>query len=281
MKSELQQEREETVRLAQRCFAEVITEIARRCGGAALEGSGLLLVAGNHPCPVLMNSVLRTGPMDAQEVLGRAAVFFAERGHSYEIWTRTGVDDDLENAAMAVGMSFAAELKGMAIHRSPELPECDAGVELRRVQDIQGVRDFTNVAADGFLGEGPGISELVRATFSDSRSLLADDTAAFVVWDHGEPASVAMTMVKEDVAWIGWVATRVEFRGRGLGRIATAAATRAGFGLGARFASLEATKMGVPVYRRLGYGEIMNYRNYWPADLYLSESVPRQFPSAR
>jgi predicted GNAT family acetyltransferase len=267
MKHDLQQERDKTMRLAQRCLAEVLKELARRCGGAALEERGLLLVAGNHPCPVLVNSVLRTGPMDAHEVLRRAAVFFAERGHSYEIWTRTGVDDDLENAAMAVGMRFSAELTGMVIHRNPELPECHAGVELRRVQDIRGVRDFTNVAADAFLGEGPGISELVRATFSDSRSLLADDTAAFVVWDHGEPAAAAMTMVKEGVAWIGWVATRIEFRGRGLGRLSTAAATRAGFALGARFASLEATKMGAPVYLRLGFHKIMNYRNYWPADL--------------
>jgi GNAT superfamily N-acetyltransferase len=280
MNSEPQQEREEAVRLAQRCFADVITEMARRCGGAALEASGLLLVAGNHPCPVLMNSVMRTGAMDAHEVLRRAAAFFAKRGHSYEIWTRTGVDDDLENAAMALGMSFAAELTGMVIHRNPELPTCCAGVELRRVEDAQGVREFTNVAAEGFLGEGPGISELVRATFSDPQSLLADDTAAFVVLDHGEPASVAMAMVKGDVAWIGWVATRVEFRGRGLGRLATAAATRAGFELGASFASLEATKMGVPVYLRLGYSEIMNYRNYWPADLCLSKSAPWQFPSA-
>jgi GNAT superfamily N-acetyltransferase len=269
MKVGPQRERDETVRLAQRCFAEVVKEMARRSGGAALEEHGLLLVAGNHPCPVLMNSVLRMEPMDANEVLRRAAIFFAERGHSYEIWTRTGVDDDLENAALAVGMRFSAELTGMVIHRNPELPECDAGVELRRVQDIQGVRDFTNVAADGFLGEGPGISELVRATFSDSRSLLADDTAAFVVWDHGEPAAVAMTMVKEGVAWIGWVATRAESRGRGLGRLSTAAATRAGFAFGAKFASLEATKMGAPVYLRLGYQEIVNYRNYWPADLQL------------
>jgi hypothetical protein len=269
MKHDLQQERDETVRLAQRCFAEAIKEMARRCGGAALEERGLLLVAGNHPCPVLMNSVLRTGSMNAHEVLRRAAVFFAERGHSYEIWTRTGVDDDLENAAMAAGMCFSAELTGMVIHRSPDLPKCDAGIELHRVQDVRGVGDFTNVAADGLLGEGPGISELVHATFSDSRSLLADDTAAFVVWDHGEPAAVAMTVVKEGVAWIGWVATRVESRGRGLGRLSTAAATRAGFALGARFASLEATKMGAPVYLRLGFREIMNYRNYWPADLHV------------
>jgi hypothetical protein len=267
MKYELQQEQDETVRLAQRCFADVLKEMARRCGGAALEESGLLLVAGTHPCPVLMNSVLRTGPMDAHEVLRRAAAFFAERGHSYEVWTRTGVDNDLENAALAVGMRFAAELTGMVIHRNPELPDCGAGVELRRVEDSQGVRDFTDVAAEGFLGEGPGISELVRATFSDPQSLLADDTAAFVVWDHGGPASVAMTMVKEGVAWIGWVTTRVESRGHGFAQLSTAAATRAGFALGARFASLEATKMGLPVYLRLGYREILNYRNFWPSDL--------------
>jgi GNAT superfamily N-acetyltransferase len=72
-------------------------------------------------------------------------------------------------------------------------------------------------------------------------------------------------MVKGDVAWIGWVATRQQFRGRGLGRLATAAATRAGFTLGAKFASLEATTMGVPVYLRLGFREIVRYRNYWPA----------------
>jgi hypothetical protein len=172
---------------------------------------------------------------------------------------------DLEKAAVAVEASFAAELTGMVIHRSPELPDCGAGVELRRVQDSRGVRDFTDIAAEGFLGEAPGISELVRATFSDSRSLLADDTAAFVVWERGEPAAVAMTMVKEGAAWIGWVATRVESRGRGLGRLVTAAATHAGFALGVKFASLEATKMGAPVYLRIGFREIINYRNYWPA----------------
>jgi GNAT superfamily N-acetyltransferase len=164
-------------------------------------------------------------------------------------------------------MRFAAELTGMMIHRKPELPECAAGVGLRQVQDTQGVRDFTNVAADGFYGEGPGISELIYATFSNPCSLLADDTAAFVVWDNGKPAAVALTIVKESVAWIGWVATRAESRGRGLGRLSTAAATRAGFALGARFASLEATKMGAPIYLKLGYQQIANYRNYWPADL--------------
>jgi hypothetical protein len=71
-------------------------------------------------------------------------------------------------------------------------------------------------------------------------------------------------MVKNDIAWIGWIATRKEYRGLGLGRLATIAATRAGFLLGATFASLEATRMGFPVYARLGFEEVLRYRNYWP-----------------
>ena len=257
---------EEIVRLTQRCLAEVLKETARRCGGVAIEEHGLLLVAGNHPCPVLVNSTLRTGTMDATEALRRAEAFFGERGHRYETWTRDGADADLEKAALAAGMHLAAELSGMVLHRSPDVPKPHADVEVRRVKDIDGVQDFINVAADGFRDEAPGLSDLVRSIFSEPRSIIAPDTVAFVVWDRGEPASAAMTMVKEGIAWIGWVATRPGARGRGLGRSATAAATRAGFALGAAFVSLEATKMGVPVYSKLGYREVLRYRNYWPAD---------------
>ena len=256
----------EVIRLAQGCLTKVMKETARRCGGVSLEERGLLLVAGNHPCPVFVNSALRTGSMEAMEVLRLTSAFFAARGHHCEMWVRDGADADLDKAAIAAGMRVAVELSGMAVHKSPGLPEPRPGVEIRRVEDIEGLRDFTNVVAQGFRDDAPSLSDLVRSIFSEPGSIIAPDTAAFVVWDHGEPSSAAMTMVKNEVAWIGWVATLPEARGRGLGRMATAAATRAGFMLGARFASLEATKMGVPVYVRLGYREVQRYRTYWSAD---------------
>ena len=131
---------------------------------------------------------------------------------------------------------------------------------------MQSAEEFTSVAAEGFRDEAPGLSELVRAMFSDPRSLISPDTAAFVVRERGEPASAAMTIVRDGVAWIGWVATLPNARGRGLGKLATSAATRGGFALGGRCASLEATKMGAPVYRKLGYREVLRYRTYWPKD---------------
>jgi GNAT superfamily N-acetyltransferase len=254
----------ETIRLTQRCLVAVLKETARRCSGVAIEHRGLFLVAANHPCPVLVNSALRAGNMDPNQVLKHAAEFFGALGNQFELWTLTGVDDDLEKAAQAAGMRLAAEPIGMVIHRAPPLPTPAEGVEVYRVKDARGVREFVDVAAEGFQEEAPCLPGLIRAIFSDPRSLLADDTAAFVSRDRGKPASAAMSMVKEGIAWIGWVATRPEARGRGLGGLTTAAATRAGFELGAAFASLEATKMGVPVYTRLGFREILRYRNYWP-----------------
>jgi hypothetical protein len=94
-------------RLAQRTLAEALKETSRRCSGVVLEEHGLLLVAGNHPRPVFVNSALRTGTMDASEVLSRAEAFFGKRGHRYEIWTRDGADADLEKAALAAGMRLA------------------------------------------------------------------------------------------------------------------------------------------------------------------------------
>jgi GNAT superfamily N-acetyltransferase len=259
---------EEIIRRCEQCLTEVLKETARRCGGAVQEEHGLLLVAANHPCPVFLNSALRIGATDAREVLRRAATFFGGRGHSWETWTRDGQDADLQEALTAAGMRVVAEPIGMVIESCPKQPELGESVEVRRVEEAGVGRDFVNVIAEGFQDEAACLPGMLRAVFSEPATLLAADTAAFVVYDGGEPASGAMTIVKEGVAWIGWVATRKESRSRGLGRLATAAATRAGFALGADCASLEATKMGAPVYQRLGYREVMRYRTYWPPSLF-------------
>jgi len=257
----------EAASLSQHCLAEVLKETARRCGGKTLEEPKLLLVSGTHPCPIFVNSALRIGHVDAEEALSRAAAFFAERGYGYEFWVREGTDDDIEKAAARLGMRFAAELRGMLLTEIPEEPQSVAGVEVRRVEDIQVFQDFRDVVAEGFQEEAPGCSDLVRSIFHAPATLLAGDTAAFVLYDRGSPASASLTMLKDGIAWIGWVATRQKFRGCGLGRLATIAAARAGFRLGASFASLEATRMGVPVYSRLGFREVLRYRNYWPATM--------------
>jgi predicted acetyltransferase len=68
-----------------------------------------------------------------------------------------------------------------------------------------------------------------------------------------------MTIVTHGVAGAYWVGTAPEARGRGLAELCTRAAGNAGFDLGARVAALQASPMGEPVYRRMGYSEATRY----------------------
>ena len=74
-----------------------------------------------------------------------------------------------------------------------------------------------------------------------------------------------MTLLSHGVAGIYWVGSLERARGRGIGRAVTAAATNRGFELGADVASLQASPMGEPIYRAMGYETICDYRLYhWP-----------------
>lgn len=98
--------------------------------------------------------------------------------------------------------------------------------------------------------------------FYEGLERLADGgrAAAFLADLDGEPVGVAMTIVSHGIAGIYWVGSLAEARGRGIGRAVTAAATNAGFELGAELASLQASPMGEPVYRAMGYETIYSYR---------------------
>jgi predicted acetyltransferase len=69
-----------------------------------------------------------------------------------------------------------------------------------------------------------------------------------------------MTIVSHGVAGIYWVGSLEQARGKGLGRAVTAAATNAGFELGAEIASLQASPMGKPIYEAMGYETVFDYR---------------------
>ena len=78
----------------------------------------------------------------------------------------------------------------------------------------------------------------------------------------GKAAAGAMVIVTHGVAGIYWVGTHPDARGKGLAELCTRAAGNAGFDLGARIAGLQASVMGEPVYRRMGYVEVTRYPTF-------------------
>ena len=76
-----------------------------------------------------------------------------------------------------------------------------------------------------------------------------------VVHHEGRPVASSMHTVRDGVVGIYCIATHPDLRGRGLGAWVTAAPLRGFHDAGHRTAVLQASEMGAPVYRRLGFSE--------------------------
>jgi hypothetical protein len=244
--------------LADSNYAEMCRVISRNAGGRLFEVDGLLMWAGAHPSPAIVNGVIRTRGSEprAAQMLELATKWFGEIGHGFALHVRVGRDDDLEHAAQDRGFRELVDLPVMVYEgEAPEVivPE---GHVLERVEDEQGIRDLVEAVAGPF--ELPGE---MASVFARPESVLSPFTAAVVVRDaDGTPVGGAWTSVSYFVAGIGFVGTAEASRGRGVGTAATAAAMRLGYAMGGRAAALQASPMGRSVYARMGFREVGAYR---------------------
>jgi predicted GNAT family acetyltransferase len=134
-------------------------------------------------------------------------------------------------------------------------------VTFDRIVDGAGARDFGQVTGAAYATYGMP-PRMAHAQFADERMLVQPHVAAFLARRDGEPVAAALTLLSHGVAGIYWVGTTPEARGRGIAEACTRLATNTGFDLGARVAALQASVMGAPIYRRMGYREVTHYPWY-------------------
>ncbi|HWA53720.1 MAG TPA: GNAT family N-acetyltransferase [Solirubrobacterales bacterium] len=229
---------------------------------AAIEAeSGWLFGAGSSNHPVISNGAFcRDDGVDAGEFISRAKEFFAARDRRFSIWAKGGQaeDEDLVAAAEAAGFEAVYEMPEMVLRKRPEPPEPTLETELRKLEAPEQADDFWRVAIESYADIG--FPPEIFSGYTNHAGLLAENVAAFIAYLDGEPVSIAMTIVSDEVAGIYWVGSRIQARGRGIGRAVTTAATAAGFDLGANVASLQASPMGKPIYLAMGYEVAFDYR---------------------
>ena len=70
-------------------------------------------------------------------------------------------------------------------------------------------------------------------------------------------------LLSHGIGGVYWVGTTPAGRGRGLAEACTRTVTNIAFDEGARMVTLQASPMGDPIYRRMGYRQIGSYALYF------------------
>jgi GNAT superfamily N-acetyltransferase len=205
--------------------------------------------------------------------------------------------DDLDAAAEATRAHFAAnalrfQLSFRADHRASvrgleargwqrmeptpvmtlaipaSTPAPPAGLSVREVRTPGELVGFREGAFRGF-----GFPVRAAHIFINERILAVPRVRLYAGLVGDAVVATSIVVATGDVAGIYWVATLEEQRGRGFGAALTWAAVAGGRELGCAIAYLGASKLGRPVYARMGFAHLLDYEYLHPAQAVDAEGV--------
>jgi ribosomal protein S18 acetylase RimI-like enzyme len=170
------------------------------------------------------------------------------------IEVRAGRTPAVEQAARRLGFTHEDSIPGMVVRPAEIAVVPGPELEVTRVRDAAGLAVAGTVAAAGFE-----VPPDLFAAFFTSHVAAMPGLSIYVAHAQGRPVSTATAWVGDGGIGIFSVATPPEHRGRGYGSAITARAVEAGFASGADLAWLQASPLGEPVYRAMGFRQVETY----------------------
>jgi GNAT superfamily N-acetyltransferase len=217
--------------------------IAGASDGAQLfERDGVLAaVVAAAPERSVVNAATYARPAALRDAYDDLAAAYDEIAAHWTVWVHHGDD---ESAALLGG-------RGHVLDAQPE-------AMARALDDPPGRPQLEDWTAEGSMRDVGILNDLAYGYGSDSfRHALAgisgDDVRVYVASAKGRPAACLMTVDDDSNTDIGWVAVEPEARGRGLSSKLLAHALADAAERGQRTSTLVSTKLGRPVYERLGF----------------------------
>jgi ribosomal protein S18 acetylase RimI-like enzyme len=227
---------------------------------------GLAMFAWGQPGPSF-NKVAVLGPAPPlARILELADDFFGKPG-GYGVLVQADAGHPVEAELIARGWRVVEDEEALVLPAIPSPPPLPPGLEVRRVSDDAGRRDFLAVAAAGFgasTSEGlpPPTQEQMDSFGPTLACALDPDVAVVVGYLSGRPVSAAIVYRLEEIAGITGVATVPDQRRRGLARALTWAALAEGAARGCRCGTLNASGASFHLYRSMGFVHVCNHRTY-------------------
>jgi GNAT superfamily N-acetyltransferase len=234
-------------------FVEFNRHMAGTTGGVLVEEGGVACGLSGEPFPSMANWAIRTdASVDAAAAVARADAFFRDCGHGYTFFARIPGDEEVEEIALSAGFLALIDMPEMVCEARPDDTIAPEGVTLRWVEHADDVAAYFEL--QGLAYSTLGFPTEVLAAVGRHRATLLDPHVGAVVAEvDGRPVAGAMALLSDGVGGVYFVGTVEAARGRGLGELVTRAVTNWAFDRGAARVCLQASHMGEPIYRRMGY----------------------------
>lgn len=228
-------------------------------GGEYLERRDVAIVCCGLPVQNLNWGFLRLPCQDVPAASEAVRAYFAARKLPFQLTVRSGADEPVK-ALEALGWERRAEpLPAMSLTLPADVAVAPEGLAIEEVRTAEGLAAFRETAFRGF-----GYPVDVAPRFMNARLLAAPNTRLFAGRVGGAVVATSLLVTSGAVAGIYWVATVEGERHKGFGRALTWKAVAEGQAAGCRIASLQASGLGRPVYKRMGFAEPFVYAQWLP-----------------
>jgi len=200
-------------------------------------------------------------PGDERNAIQFAQSFFDDLGMP---WTwlvgPSNRPSDLAAHLSSAGFAYSHSTPGMALDLRGYDPGEDS--EAREVVDRSSLEPWMDVLCAAFH---PDIRDMFTA-FYESAGWHGLPLRSFYVEEDGSPVASSSVFFAAGVAGIYNVGTVPGARRRGFGERATRASLRAAIEAGLDVAILHSSRMGLPLYERLGFKEYCRMEFYTPPE---------------
>lgn len=252
----------ELARRADENLAATWGTLAASAGAAVATGDRCTLVATGIPA-AFFNGAFVVGPVaDPERMVADAIAFMDDHDVPWLLWVRRGVADDVLQAGRRAGLVDAGGPPCMILPSIPvasDTPPAPEDLVVAVVDDPESLAVFRDLTVRGF-----GMPAEIVDRFMTDGVLDAPGIVSVVGSVDGTPVSCAVVSVTGSTAGVYNVGTPPEHRRRGYGAALTWAAIREGAGRGCDHSVLQASELGAPVYRAMGFVEVGDYVQLTP-----------------
>jgi GNAT superfamily N-acetyltransferase len=162
--------------------------------------------------------------------------------------------EQADHILAAAGYPISIPITGMTTEHFPLTLTCPISLRIEQVNDFQILTELNSIAY--------GVP--LEATQSSILSTqFAQDAFIYLGYERDRPVCTAAVIVQKDVLYLALVATSEDARGKGYGEaIVRHSLQKAHEATNLTHTALHATDMGKPVYKRIGFQPVADFRWY-------------------